>query len=108
MEMPPKEWPAKSPQARIQDHGRASLAHAVDVQAVASHVDHLARRRIGSFGKLCSDSLVDRPEDGEGQQDDDQPQERPPDPPYDPSCRSAAHYPKSNMWFHSTSERSVG
>src|SRR5215217_7691869 len=96
MEMPPKEWPTKSPQARIQDHGRASLAHAVDVQAVASHVDHLARRRIGSFGKLCSDSLVDRPEDGEGQQDDDQPQECLPDPPYYPSCRTATHYAKTN------------
>src|SRR5215212_9211084 len=96
MEMPPKEWSTKIPPSRIQDHDRASLAHAVYVQAVASHVDHLAGRRIGSFGKLCSDSLVDRPEDEEGQQDDDQPQERPPDPPYDPSCRTATHYAKTN------------
>jgi hypothetical protein len=55
------------------------------VQAVAPHVDHLTGRRIGTLGKLCSDSLVDCSGDGEDQQDDDRPQEYLSDPSYDPS-----------------------
>jgi hypothetical protein len=65
---------------------------------VAPHVDHLTGRRIGSLGKLRGDGLVDRPGDGEGKQGDDQPQERHPDPPYDPSGRTAAHYAKANTY----------
>src|SRR5829696_6231212 len=91
----PDPWGRKIPPSRIQDHGRAALAHAVYVQAVAPHVDHLTGRGIGPLGKLCSDALVDCSEYSEDQKDDDQPQERHPDPPHEPSGRIAAHYAKS-------------
>src|ERR671921_1312969 len=86
----------KKPRSRIQDHGRAALSHAVNVQAVAPHIDHLTWRRIGSLGERRSDGLVDCSGDGEDQEDDDQPQERHPDPPHEPSSRTTAHCAKTN------------
>src|SRR5215204_4042524 len=75
----------------FQDHRGAAVANAVDVQAVIANVHHLAGWRIGSLGKLCSDCLVNCSNDGENQESNDQPQERLPGPPQDPSgC--AAHY----------------
>jgi hypothetical protein len=63
----------RGPQRRIQYHGWAALARAVDVHAVVAHSHHLTGRGIGSLGTRCGDSLVDGPGDGEGEEVDEQP-----------------------------------
>jgi hypothetical protein len=55
----------------IQDHGRAALAYAVDVQLVAAHVDHLTGWRMCPLVAERSDGLVDRSEEGKNQEEDD-------------------------------------
>jgi hypothetical protein len=53
--------------------GELGTEFARDLLGIPGFRAHLTGRRIGSLGTLCSDGLVDRPDDGEGQEGDDQP-----------------------------------
>ena len=64
------------PQCGVEDHRRAALTDAGDVQPVPTDVDQDARCRLGALGTAGRDSLVDRADAGEQCEHEDQPQQR--------------------------------
>jgi hypothetical protein len=74
-----------TPVRGFQDHRGAALSDAVDVQAVVTHIDQLTGRGIGALVYLRGYYLVDRPDNGEGEEPGDHPHEPAPDPKSRPS-----------------------
>ena len=78
------------PECGVEDHGRAALTDAGEVQPVPTDVDQQARRRLGPLGTAGRDSLVDRADAGEQCEHEDQPQQRLTGAPRDRPSRAAA------------------